>query len=394
MKNPCGPARDPFGIWGVLALTLCSVMAVSAACGDDDGPFGRDDEVAIIEFTTAPLTLELGSAAVQLTFEIRDDNGDLIDPDDVTIDFSTSSTTVATVSETGLVTAIGVGTATITIEVGSVTDTITVTVVPEISSINIVGPEVLFTEETLGLLIIVRDEEGNPVTDPVLTFTSSDPGVVSVDAQGLVTGESVGTVTMTVAGGGVSDMFEIIVIPAASGGLTLFGRSFTVQVGDEPLINNLATVRDAGGVPIPDAELAFTTSDAGVATVDAAGMLVAHAPGDALITVTSPDSPGSAAMLLKVIQAGSVDLVELDPTTATIAVNETVDLLLNVEVDGTRILDFLASFSSSNETVAVVVPFVDLADFPIGLVTGVASGTATITAATGGLTAETVITVQ
>ncbi len=394
MKNLCGPTRDPFGVWDVLALTLCSVMALSAACDDDDGPLGRDDEVATVEFTTAPLTLELGSEAVQLVFEIRDDNGDLIDPGDVTISFSTNSTTVATVSETGLVTAIGVGSATITIEVGSVTDTIMVTVVPEISSINIVGPEVLFTEETLGLQMAVLDEEGNPVTDPVLTFTSSDPGVASVDAEGLVSGESVGTATITVAGGGESDMFEITVLPAASGGLTLVGRSFTVQVGDEPMINSLAIVRDAGGVSIPDAELAFTTTDAGVVTVDATGLLVAHAPGDAFITVTSPDAPGSATMLLKVIQAGSVDLLELDPATATIAVNETVDLVLNVEVDGTRIFDFLASFSSSDETVAVVVPFVDFSDFPIGLVTGVASGTATIIAQTGGLTADTVITVQ
>ena len=392
--NLSGPARDPFGICGVLALTVCSVIGVSVACGDDDGPFGRDDEVAIVEFTTAPLTLELGSAAVQLTFEIRDDNGDLIDPDDVTIDFSTNSATVATVSETGLVTAIGVGSATITIEVGSVTDTISVTVVPEISSINIVGPEVLFTEETLGLQIIVLDGEGNPVTDPVLTFTSSDPAVVSVDPEGLVTGGFAGTATITVTSGDESDTFEITVLNAASGGLTLIGRSFTVQVGDETLINNLAIVSDAGGVPIPGARRAFSTSDAGIVTVDAAGLLVAHGPGDAVITVMSPDAPGSAEMLLKVIQAGSVDLVELDPTTATIAVNETADLLLNVEVDGTRIFDFLVSFSSSDESVAVVVPFFDLSDFPIGLVTGVASGTATITAATGGLTAETVITVQ
>jgi uncharacterized protein YjdB len=378
----------------MVALVVCALVAISAACEDDDDPMGPGDNVATVEFTSGPQEIEIGSTG-QLTFEIRDAGGALIDPDDVTVTFSSSSAAVATVSTTGLVTPVAPGTATITIQVGTLTDTVTVTVVPEISSIGIVNTElVLFTDETLGFAVTVLDAEGDPVTNPVLTFTSSDEAVASVDEEGNVTGETAGTATITVAGGGESDTIEITVIAAASGGLVLVGRSFTVQADDELVINNLAIVRDAGGVIIPDAEVAFTTTDAAVVTVDAAGLLVAHAPGEAFITVTSPDAAGSATMQLKVVPAGTVDLLEIDPVAATIAVGATVELLVNAEADGVPILDFLALFSSSDEAVAVVEPSVDLSDFPIGVVTGVAPGVATITASTGDLAAEAVITVE
>lgn len=375
-----GPGR-------VLAIALSALIAVSAGCGDD-GPFGRDNDVATVEFTSAPQTVEIGSTA-QLAFEIRDADGDLIDPGDVTIDFSTSSATVATVSETGLVTPVAVGQAVVTIEVASFTDTITINVIAEITSINVVETEIdLITDETATLDVTVLNAAGNPVTDPSLTFTSSNAAVVSVDDDGVLTAESPGTATITVAGGGASDTVVVTVVAAASGGLSATGSSFTVATGDEVVINNLIIARDAGGVIIVDPDLVFTTTDATVVTVDAAGMLVAHAEGSALITVTSPDATGSATVRLNVLDAGDLDLLEIDPATATLAVAAIVDLDVSAEnALGDPIDDILAVFTSSNAAVAAVDPLT-------GEVTAIAVGTATITATVGDLNAEAVITVQ
>jgi uncharacterized protein YjdB len=297
--------------------------------------------------------------------------------------------TVATVSETGLVTPVAAGTAVITIEVGSVSDTITITVTPEISSIDIVLADIdLVSAETATLEVTVLDMAGDPVPDPGLTFTSSNEAVATVNDDGVVTAVSAGTATITAEGGDESDSIEVTVFAAASGGVSLGGNSFTVMLGDAVTINDLVVVRDAGGVIIPDAELAFESLDETVVTVDAAGLLTALAVGDALITVTSPDAPlGSATFRLSVLAAGSVDEITLDPATATVAVAATVDLDVVAEADGEPIDDFLAVFTSSDETVAVVDPFT-------GEVTGVAVGMATITATNGALTAESVITVQ
>jgi uncharacterized protein YjdB len=216
---------------------------------------------------------------------------------------------------------------------------------------------------------------------------------------------SEGSATITVEGGGESDTIEIVVFAASSPGIFFnLGNSLTVQAGDELVIDN---VGDTNAFPpvfpfvqtTPGRELEFTSSDASVVTVDATGLLVAHAPGEALITVTISEDPGaSATMRLKVLEAGSIDVFELEPATGLIQLpffpedQAPIILQLNVEQNGERITDFLPRFASSDETVAVVLPRKDIE--VSALVIGIAPGTATITAETGGLTAESVITVE
>lgn len=265
----------------ILGLSLGSVMVISGACADDN-PFSLED-VTAVEITAPPPALEAGSS-VQLAFEVRDAERNLIDLDDVRIDFSSNNPTVAVVSETGLVTGVGVGTATITIEIGSVSDAITVTVVPEISSLEIVDAEKnLITGETFRFAVMVLNMAGDPVPNPFLTFTSSNPAVASVGANGTVTGVFAGSAAITVEGGGESDTFEVTVFAAMSQGILLrfaFGNSFTVQAGDELVIDNAAPPHGVSFVITdPGAELEFASTDASVVTVDAAGLLIAHAPG-------------------------------------------------------------------------------------------------------------------
>src|SRR5687767_3690025 len=151
---------------GAIPLAACSLLAAAAACEDDDGPTGLDDDVETVEFTTTgPIDLEIGSTS-QLAFEIRDAGGDPIDPDDVNLTFTSSSQTIATVSTAGLITPVAPGTATITLRVGTISDTITVVVGPEISSIDIVDTELdLVSDETSTFEIEVQDAAGDPVTD-------------------------------------------------------------------------------------------------------------------------------------------------------------------------------------------------------------------------------------
>jgi len=374
---------------GAIPLAACSLLAAAAACEDDDGPTGLDDDVETVEFTTTgPIDLEIGSTS-QLAFEIRDAGGDPIDPDDVNLTFTSSSQTIATVSTAGLITPVAPGTATITLRVGTISDTITVVVGPEISSIDIVDTELdLVSDETSTFEIEVQNAAGDPVTDPNLTFTSSNNAVVTVDDDGTLTAVGPGTATITASGGGESDTFEVTVFADASGGLSApIGSSFTVATGDAVEISDLFEVRDAGGVIIPDAELVFATTTGGIVNVDAAGELTGLAPGTTLVTVTSPDATGSSTVRLSVVDVASLDVFQVSPATATVAVAATVDLGLGVQADGTGIQDFLGLFTTSDPTIATVNPFT-------GVVTGVAPGTATITVAGGGLTSESVITVQ
>lgn len=367
---------------------LCLLVAAGAACSDDDGPTGIDDDVATVDFTSASQSVEMGGT-VQLIFEIRDQSGNLVDPDDVDVVFTSSSTTVATVSGAGLVTAVGTGTTTITLGVGSVMDTITITVTPEISSIVFTLPDLdLVANETATLEITVLDMAGAPVANPGLTFTSSDEAVLTVDANGVITAVSEGTATITAEGGGETDTILVTVFASGTGGVSIEGgNSFAVGLGDALAIGGLVTVRGAGGVVIPGATLEFTSSDATVATVDATGQLSALAAGETLVTVTSPDATGSATFRIRVVDPAGVTALTLDPAAATITVGATVDLNAQAGTSGDPISDFLVVYTSSDATVATVDPVT-------GVVTGILAGTATITGTSGALTAESVITVQ
>ncbi|HET6638224.1 MAG TPA: Ig-like domain-containing protein [Gemmatimonadota bacterium] len=391
MKNVIGALRRRASIGDAYTIALSGLLAVSAACEDDDGPTGIDDEVATVELTTpGPVEIEIGSTS-QLAFEIRDADGNLIDPDDVDVVFTSSSQTIAMVSAAGLVTPVAPGTATITIGVGTITDTITVNVGPEISSIDIVQTDIdLVSGETATLEVTVLDAAGDPVTDPGLVFTSSDGFVASVNASGVVSAIIAGTATITAEGGGESDSVEVTVFATTSGGISATGSPFVVSIGDEIVINDLFVVRDAGGFIIPDAELVFTSTDETVVTVDATGLLTAvvGAGGTALVTATSPEATGSATMRLTTLSPQNLAMIEIEPAIATVAVGATVDLdVTGEDLIGAPRGDVLAAFASSDVAVATVAPLT-------GVVTGVAAGTATITATSGLLTAESVITVE
>lgn len=371
-------------------LALCGLLTVSVAC-DNDGPFGRDDEVATVVFLSLNQNLEMGFTT-QLQFEIRDVDGDPIDPGDVTLDFSTSDEMIATVSETGLVTPIGLGSADISIEVGSgpTTDTVRITVVQQISSMEFLDTELfLITGETLFFVLRILDPEGDPVLHPVdATFTSSNPAVASIGPFGdAVIGESEGTATISATartprgtgGSGASTTIGVTVFAASSGGISLIGNSFGTQVDVGFVINELAIVLDDAGVRIPDADLVFSARDATIASVDADGMLTAAAPGETYITVTSPEATGRATFRLRVVAAGSIDEFEISPPSlGGRTVGQSFDFSAVARTDEGEIGDFLASYTSSDETVATVHPLTGLATF-------VGPGIATITARTGPL---------
>jgi len=133
------------------------------------------------------------------------------------VSWSSSDTTVAKVSSTGLVTGVAEGSATITAttEDGGFTAQSTVTVV-FISvtgvkiSLNSISVNIGATEQLTGSV-----EPSNAVNQNI-SWSSSDTSVAEVDSTGLVTGVSKGTATITVTTeeGGFTAQCTVTVIPA------------------------------------------------------------------------------------------------------------------------------------------------------------------------------------
>ena len=118
----------------VLSATMATV-AWAAACGDGgtEPPAPPPDPPRATTVTVSPATTALNAlgATEQLTAEVRDQNGQVIAGASVT--WASSSAAVAPVSASGLVTAAGNGTATITATAGGVSGTATVTMARQAS---------------------------------------------------------------------------------------------------------------------------------------------------------------------------------------------------------------------------------------------------------------------
>ena len=143
-----------------------------------------------------------------------------------------------------------------------------------------------------------------------------------------------------------------------------------------------AQVRDQNGRVMAGASVAWSSSSASVATVDASGVVTAAANGAATITATSGAASGSAAVTV----AQAVSAVAITPAADTLVVADTVRLSAAAsDENGNRVAAAEFVWASSDAGVVRV----DVT----GLVTGVGEGRATVTATVGEASATSVLTV-
>nr|WP_256711207.1 family 43 glycosylhydrolase [Paenibacillus sp. FSL H7-0331] len=147
--------------------------------------------------------------------------------------------------------------------------------------------------------------------DKTLTWTTSNPAVATVDEHGLVKVHTTGTAVITVAteDGGYTDTCTVTVSvytdsenpgtpPVHVTGVSL--NQITAQLytnhGD-------STVQLTANVEPDDAAnktVAWSSSNPAVATVDGHGLVTVHAPGKAVITVTTEDAGSTASCVVTV----------------------------------------------------------------------------------------------
>ena len=165
---------------------------------------GGRSGVATITVTTIPVaTVAVTPAApsvfigrtVQLTAVTSDAEGNVLTGRE--IGWTSNATGVATVSETGLVTGVAAGSATITATSEGKTGTATVTVsqVPVATVTVAPAAATLSVGDTRQLTATLRDATGGVLTGRTVTWTTNVPGVATVSTTGLVTAREPGLAT-------------------------------------------------------------------------------------------------------------------------------------------------------------------------------------------------------
>ncbi len=223
------------------------------------------------------------------------DNAELYvgDTKNLTVEFTPSNATnknvtwkssdeaVATVAD-GVVTAVGKGTATITVTTadGGYTATCEVTVKLPVSAVTL--------NETSTALVVGNTKQLTATVAPAnaddstVTWKSGNTNVATVDQTGKVTAVGVGTTTITATAGGKSATCTVTVTakPVPIEAIAL--RDAAVSVGGTIQLEPVFTPADT-----TQRDVIWTSSDRTIATVDENGRVRGLAEGKVTITVTS-----------------------------------------------------------------------------------------------------------
>ena len=323
--------------------------------------------VSSVSLNKTDASLKVGET-VTLTATVNPDNAS-----DKTVTWSTSDASVATVNN-GVVSAVKVGTATITAKAGDKSATCTITVNPTpVASISLNTTSAsLQVSETLTLIATVTPDDA---TDKTVTWSTSDESIATVN-NGVVTAVKIGSATITAKAGEKSATCEVSVVappavPVSS--VTLNKTDASLKVGETVTLTATVNPDDA-----TDKTVTWSTSDASVATVSN-GVVTAVKVGTATITAKAGDKSASCVIT---VEATPVTSVTLDKTDASLKVAETVTLTATVKPDDAT--DKTVTWSTSDASVATV---------SNGVITAVKIGSATITAKAGDKSATCAITV-
>ena len=181
--------------------------------------------------------------------------------------------------------------------------------------------------------------------------------------------------------GEASDTAIVTVMPASVATVAVSPASANILVGGT--VQLTATPRDSGGNALTGRPVTWTTSAGGAAVVSAGGLVAGVALGSATITATSEGASGSATVTVSAVPVASVSVT---PATASVPAGGTVQLSATPrDAAGTPLTGRPITWTTSAGAVATVSVG--------GLVTGVAPGSATITATSEGKSGTAAVTV-
>lgn len=260
-----------------------------------------------------------------------------------TITWSTSDSSVATVSNDGTVTAVKNGTATVIAKCGDLSAQTKVTVINPLKAITITGTTHSIKKGQTTQLGLTYDP--TDTTDSVAaTWTSSNTSVATVSKTGLVTALKDGSTTIKATVGNVSSTYDIAVKEVKLTGIKMEEKAL-IHEGDTKALTVEYTPADT----TDDKTVAWSSSDSTVASVDNNGTVTAVKPGSAVITAKVGSYQATCAVTVDaplkeiVTEKSTIDMVKKQ--TANIAYSL-------VPADTTDSKD--VTFTSSDETVATV----------------------------------------
>lgn len=325
----CGVKITNIAVPDAITVEKGEAVVLPVAFGTDDAPAVTPETAATGE--SAATDEKVAKAAEKLTIE-----------------WTSSDESVATVDETGTVTAVAAGEANVTASVKDADIAASTHIKVVVTPTGVVAPEsidlVTNGENTkdLDAKLVPAD-----ATDVKLAYESSDESVATVDETGKVTAVANGECTITtyvVADAKDADASELsaVAVEAADSeetddsvatmpeDLAVMDSAFGVVPENLKAETKVTVTTNVEGITLDKTEgvltvgntvtvtatvtpdtatntsVTWTSSDEAIATVDSEGKITAVAPGTATITATSDSNPDASAAYAVTVRAKKV----------------------------------------------------------------------------------------
>ena len=341
----------------ILAVVAAAAMAIAmVGCGVKITNIAVPDAVTVEKGETVVLPVNFGTDDAPAVTPETAATGESAETDEkvakaaekLTVEWTSSDENVATVDETGTVTAVAAGEADVTASVKDADIAASTHIKVVVTPTDVVAPESIDlvtngeSTKSLDAKLIPAD-----ATDVKLAYESSDESIATVDETGKVTAVANGECTITTyviaktedadasepssvaveaadseeTDDSVATMPEdLAAMDSAFGvvpenlkaetkvtvttnveGITLDKTEGVLTVGNTVTVTATVTPDTA-----TNASVTWSSSDEAIATVDSEGKITAVAPGTATITATSDSNPDASAAYAVTVQAKKV----------------------------------------------------------------------------------------
>ena len=341
----------------VLAAAVAAIMMLGlAGCGVKVTNIAIPETAVVEKGETITLPVNFGTDDAPAVTPETAATGESAETDEklakaaskLTVEWTSSDESVATVDETGTVTAVAAGEANVTASVKDADIAASTHIKVVVTPTGVVAPEsidlVTNGENTKDLDVKLVPADA---TDVKLAYESSDESVATVDETGKVTAVANGECTITtyvVADAKDADASELsaVAVEAADSeetddsvatmpeDLAAMDSAFGVVPEDLKAETKVTVTTNVESVTLDKTEgvltvgntvtvtatvtpdtatntsVTWTSSDEAIATVDSEGKITAVAPGTATITATSDSNPDASAAYAVTVQAKKV----------------------------------------------------------------------------------------
>lgn len=305
--------------------------------------------------------------------------------------WNSSNANVASVSA-GLASGLMVGTTTIGATVQSVSSSTTLTVTltpPVLQSISVIpaNPSIAIGQNQQFVATGQYSDGSTQDLTSSVNWSSSQLSVGAITAAGLANGASGGSTTITASLGTISASAALSVNSLALVSIAVTPSAPSIALGTTQQLEATGTYADGSTLDLTTSA-AWSSSLPSIATLNATGLATSAATGQTMITATAANIAGSSSLT---VTSAALVSIAVTPAIQTIPLGTIEQFAATGTFTDGSMQNITSSvqWSSSNSSVATVSNAVGSQ----GLATSVATGSSSISAASGSISSSTTLTV-